>query len=335
MSANKFKVGIIGCGGIASAHASRLSEMPDVQLTCFCDVIKERAEGFANKYGGRAYVDFHDMLTKEPLDSVYVCLPPFAHSDEVEIAAERGVHVFIEKPIALDMKTAGRMAEAARKHGIKTQVGYLSRFGAAVERAKELIDSGKAGDIGLVLGRYFCNFIGGDWWRDKSRSGGQLVEQSTHLYDVVRYLCGDVERVYTEMGLMFWKGAPGMTSEDTSATVLRFKSGAMGAIVATTWAYSGDRWAMDWAIVSRNYTVEFESANSATFYSTRKPSVVEKVSAHDKDLMVFETRDFLDAIKHDRETRTPISEGAKTLELTLAAVRSAESKAPVHLPLRE
>lgn len=335
MSTSKIKVGIIGCGGIASAHLSRLSEMPDVQLTCFCDVIKERAERFASTSNGRAYTDFHDMLAKEELDAIYVCLPPFAHSDEVEIAAERGVHVFIEKPIALDMKTAGRMVEAARRYGIKTQVGYLSRFGAAVERAKELIDSGRAGDVGLVLGKYFCNFIGGEWWRDKLRSGGQIVEQSTHLYDIVRYLCGDVERVYTEKDLKFWKGAPGMTSEDTSATVLRFKSGAIGALMATTWAYSGERWVMDWTIISGKYTMEFENANSATFYSTSKPSVIEKISAPDKDVMAHETRDFLEAIKQDRDTRTPISEGAKTLELTLAAIKSADKKAPVYLPLSE
>lgn len=335
MTEERIKVGMIGCGGIASAHASRLSAMPDVQLTCFSDVIRERAERFAADYGGRAYADFHEMLSKEELDAVYVCIPPFAHSDEVEVAAERGVNVFIEKPIALDMRTANRMVEAAKRHRIKTQVGYMLRFGAAVERAKELIDSGRSGEVGLVLGKYFCNFIGGDWWRDRSRSGGQLVEQSTHLYDVIRHLCGDVERVYTEMDLKFWKGAPGMTSEDMSATVLRFKSGAMGALVATTWAYSGDRWAVDWTITSRNYTMEFENANSASFYSTSKPAVIEKISAPDRDMMVYETRDFIEAIRQDREPRTPISEGAKTLELTLAAVRSAETNAPVSLPLRD
>jgi len=159
------------------------------------------------------------------------------------------------------------------------------------------------------------------------------VEQSTHLYDSIRYLCGDVERVYTEMGKRFWVDAQDMTSEDTSSTVLRFKNGAMGSIASTTGAYSGDRWVTSWTIAAKNLTFEFENANSLTIHSTSRPPMVESVNSPDRDMMVLEARNLFDCIATGKETRTPIQEGAKTLELTLAAVESAEKRAPIQLPL--
>jgi len=329
----KFKVGIIGCGGIAGTHISLLSKMSDVQLVAFCDVVREKAQDLSSKLGGNVYEDFHKMMGTEKFDVVYICLPPFAHTDEVQVAAEKGINIFIEKPIALTMRLADDMARAVNKSGVRSQVGYLLRFGAGVERAKELIESGKAGDISLVQGRYFCNFIGGPWWRDRTKSGGQLVEQSTHLYDSIRYLCGDVERVYTEMGKRFWVDVADMTSEDTSSTVLRFKNGAMGSIAATTGAYSGDRWITSWTVATKNYTFDFENANTLTIHSTSRPPMTEAINAPDRNMYMFETRNLFDCITTGKETRTPIGEGVKTLELTLAAAESASKRAPVQLPL--
>jgi len=327
------RIGFIGCGGIAGAHVSRLSKMEDVDFVAFCDVVKEKAQAFSSKLGGSVYEDFHDMIRAESLDVVYICLPPFAHSDEVQVSAERGINIFIEKPIALSLKLADEMVRAVRKAGVRSQVGYLLRFGAGVERAKELISSGKAGDISVVQGKYFCNFIGGAWWRDREKSGGQLVEQSTHLYDAVRYLCGDVERIYAEMARRYWVDAPGMTSEDTSSAVLRFRTGAVGSLTATTGAYAGDRWVTSWTIAAKNFTFDFENANSLTIYSTSKPPTAETISDPERDMFSLESRDLFDSIKSGKETRTPIEEGMKTLELTLAAVKSAEEHRAVDLPL--
>jgi len=329
----KYRVGMIGCGGIAGTHVSRLSKMQDVQFIAFCDVVKEKAQAFSSQNGGAVYEDFHKMIGTEKFDVVYICLPPFAHTDEVQVAAEKGINIFIEKPIALTMRLADDMARAVNKSGVRSQVGYILRFGAGVERAKEMIESRKAGDISVVQGRYFCNFIGGAWWRDRTKSGGQLVEQSTHLYDSIRYLCGDVDRVYTEMGKRYWVDAADMTSEDTSSTVLRFKNGAMGSIAATTGAYAGDRWITSWIVATKNFTFDFDNANSLTIYSTSRPPMTETINSPERDMFVLETRNLFDCISTGKETRTPIQEGAKTLELTLAAAESAERGAPIKLPL--
>src|SRR5438093_88138 len=141
----EFRVGLIGCGGIANRHATILAGLQNVELAAFCDIEGSRAAQYAQKYAAGkppVFTDYHEMFAQVPLDVVYICLPPFAHSDEVERAAERGIHIFIEKPIALDMKTAARMVEATDRAGVKTQVGFMMRFGEAIEQVKALVDSG-------------------------------------------------------------------------------------------------------------------------------------------------------------------------------------------------
>ncbi len=327
----KLNVGFIGCGGIASVHAERLKNLNCIRMVSFADIVEEKAKALASKYGGVFYKDWREMLDREKLDIVYICLPPFAHTNEVAVAAEKGIHIFIEKPIALDMKTARQMVRAVEKSGVKSQVGYNCRFGYAVDKAKNLIESGEAGEVGLALGLYWCNFIRRDWWINKSKSGGQIVEQSTHLFDSLRYLCGDVEVVYGQMNRKFWKDIPGMTIEDVSSTVFRFKSGAIGAITATIGgAYA--QWWLRWWIAAKNHTFEAEGINALTLYSTKPPARIISVS-EERDTYFLEAKDLVEAILNDRDTRTPIEDGAKTLEFTLAAIKSMESGKPITLPL--
>ncbi len=324
----KLKIGFIGCGGIALAHAERLSSLNNVELTAFSDIQAERAKGLAAKYGGEAYLSWREMLKREQLDAVFICLPPFAHEDEVEVAAEKGIHVYIEKPIALDMAKSWSMVRAVEKHGVKSQVGYQMRFSPAAERVKALIDSGAVGRIGLATGSYWCRFIRTDWWIDRSKSGGQIVEQATHLYDILRWLCGDARTVFAFMDRLFWN-IDGMSIEDTSGVLIRFKSGAIGLVSSTIGAVP-DRWWFKWSIVGSDATLVSDSPEELTvYYASSKPARVETFREQGRDLMLMAEMDFINAILEDRPTRIPIVEGAKTLQLTLAAVKSAEIGRPV------
>lgn len=326
----RLKIGMIGCGGIAGAHAERLKSLEEVNMVAFADIIKEKAEAFSKRYGGRAYTDWCEMLDKEPLDIVYICLPPFAHSDEVMVSAEKGIHVFIEKPIALNMKLAWSMVRAIEKNNVKSQVGYCLRFGYAIDKAKKLIESGETGKIGLAVGWYWCHFLGNVWWRDKSRSGGQIVEQSTHLYDAFRYLCGEVEEVYGQMDRKFWTDVPNITVEDVSSSTFRFKSGAIGSISATTWG-AASQWWFRWLVATERYTMYADDRDTLSLYSTEKNKVIRE--SEERDVYLLESKDLIQATLNDDETRTPIRDGAKTLEFTLAARKSMETGKPVKLPL--
>lgn len=259
-----------------------------------------------------------------------ICLPPYGHSDEVELAAERGVHLLMEKPIALASDHAWRMVEVAERGRIKTQVGFMFRFGGAVERLKSLLESGEAGPVGLMSARYFCNSLHAGWWRDRNRSGGQVVEQVIHMFDLMRYLVGDPVSVYSRQENIFHREMPDYTVEDVSATVMSFKNGGIGVVYATNGAIPG-RWINDYRMVARHLTAEFSNANQATFTFTSTPDLAQEVVSSEKDFYRDQLIDLLNAIRSNGETRTPLREGAKSLDLVLAAARSAETHAEVSL----
>lgn len=328
------RAAILGCGGFAHRHANNLIALPeDVELVAFCDHHEQNARGFSEKYGngkGAVFTDPRDMFGKAGLDLLAICLPPFAHSDEVELAARHGVHILIEKPIALTSEHAWRMVEATERAGIKTQVGFMFRFGAAVERLKGLIASGETGPAGLMSARYFCNSLHATWWRDRSRSGGQLVEQVIHMVDLMRHLMGDAVSVYSRQENLFHREVAEYTVEDVSATVFGFQGGAIGVIYATNGAIPG-KWINDYRLVSQRLTAEFANANNARFHFTAETPVRTETINSEKNVHLAELQDLLNAIRTDGQTRTPMREGAKSLDMALAATRSAETHREIAL----
>jgi predicted dehydrogenase len=334
----RLRTAILGCGGFAHRHARNLAQLEnDFELVAFCNRTLEKAEDFSQQYtNGQAPVfsDHHQMFDQVPLDVVIICLPPYAHSDEVELAAKRGTHVFIEKPVALTSEQGWQMARAAEGAGIVTQVGFMFRFGEAIEHLKGLIDLGEAGPVGLMSARYFCNSLHSPWWRKRDLSGGQLVEQVIHMVDLMRFLMGDAMTAYSRQENLFHQDVDDYTVEDVSATVFSFQKGALGLIYATNGAIP-NRWINDYRVVSRNLTVEFTDANHATFHHTAEPNRPPEVIASDRDIYLAELQDFLTAIRTGRPTRTSLREGAKSLDLALAATRSAQTKSEVVLAHKE
>lgn len=323
----EYRVGLIGCGGIANAHAKVIQGLEQTRFVALCDVAGERAQDFNSRYADDAatvYTDYSEMFEREKLDIVYICLPPFAHRDEVEQAAQRGVHVFIEKPIALDMQLAERMVQAVESGGVQSQVGFMMRFGEAVEQAKALIDNGEAGAPGWALGVYRCNALHAPWWRDKSKSGGQIVEQIIHTYDIIRYLLGEPKSAYAVLDNLFHGDVEGYSAEDVSAATLQFQSGAVASIAGTNGAIPG-KWQASFQLVCKNLTAEFADANHATLYRTDQEPIATTQIDGTRNLMREETLDLLHAIETGGATRTPMSEGAKTLELVLAVAKSGQS----------
>jgi predicted dehydrogenase len=236
----------------------------------------------------------------------------------------------IEKPIALNSEQGWAMVEAAERAAIKTQVGFMFRFGEAVEQLKALIDSGEIGRVGLMSARYFCNSLHASWWRMRERSGGQILEQVIHMFDLLRYLAGDPVSIYSRQENLFHQEVPDYTVEDVSATVVSFKNGGLGVVYATNSAIPG-KWINDYRVVAHKLTAEFTDANHATFYRTDAPDQPPIVVASDKDFRVRQMQDLLAAIRNGSETRTPLREGAKSLDLVLAAVRAGELHSEVTL----
>ncbi len=329
------RVGMLGCGGYAHRLAPILTGLQDrVEFVAFSDRNEWKAQEFSEKYTSRraaVFTDHHTLFDQVDLDLLVITLPPYSHTDEVQIAAQRGVHIMIEKPIALTSEQAWQMVEWTEQANIKTQVGFMFRFGHAVEYLKQRLEDGTAGPAGLMTARYFCNALHAPWWRMRDKSGGQVVEQAIHMFDLLRYLLGDPASVYSRQENLFHRDMPDYTIEDVSATVVSFQSGALGVVYATNGAIPG-KWINDYRVVTQHLTVDFTDANHATFYRTTADTdpTAEMIESN-QDFRQRMIEDLLTAIETNGQTRTPMREGAKTLDLVLAAARSNEQRAEIAL----
>jgi predicted dehydrogenase len=132
------RVGFLGTGWIAATYAKALAQLPGVRIAALCNHHLEKAQAFnARHVGGQArcYAEFGRMLEAEELDALYVCLPPGAHEGQAEAAAARGIHLMLEKPIALNLERAESIGQAVKKAGVKCQIGHHWRHLAPARRA--------------------------------------------------------------------------------------------------------------------------------------------------------------------------------------------------------
>ncbi|MHB0858685.1 MAG: Gfo/Idh/MocA family protein [Anaerolineae bacterium] len=336
MTASKpYRAAIVGCGHFArKSHAACLAALPSMQLVGFCDQQIENAVAFNQQFAGgtaQVYASAEELFGQVDLDIVHICLPPFAHSNEVELACRHGVHFLIEKPIALTLDLAWKMVEQVRESGVKSQVGFMWRHGQAVRQVREYLRTHEGGAGGYISARYFCHALHRPWWRDRSKSGGQLVEQIIHLLDLTRYLLGEPVRVYSMQDNLFHRDLEDYTAEDASGTVIRFASGGIAVVAATNGAIP-NRWESDVRICLPGLTADLVDANNGVLHHTNGDLPATMV-AGESDLYLAETLDLLAAICDDRPTAAPIEEGFRSLRLALAAARSAELDAPVDIPL--
>lgn len=329
------RIAILGCGWMASQHARALAGQPGIQVVAVCDTGPEKAAAFAKAHAAGAghFADLAAMLDQAKPDAVYVVLPPFAHAGQVEQIAARGVHLFLEKPIALSAERARSQAAAISRAGVVSQVGYHMRHGTAVRRLKRMIDQGAAGRPTLFQGSYHCNALHGPWWRDRSRSGGQVLEQIIHIYDLAIHLLGDPVAAWGQFGNLCHQDVEGYTVEDTSVGTLRHARGGMTAITGSNCAVP-NAWTARFSVVCERVTATFSDANHAEFACLQADGTVHhEVVAGDDDLYAAESADFLGAIREGRAACTPVMHGLRSLDAVLAVADSAgRGGAPTLLP---
>lgn len=190
-----YRVGIVGCGGIANGkHLPSLSKLANVELAAFCDIVPERAEEAAAKYGiegANVYADYREMLEKEQLDIVHVLTPNDSHA-EISIAAlEAGHHVMCEKPMAKSAADARKMVEAAKRSGKKLTVGYNNRFRPDSLYLKKLCEAGKLGHIYYAKAHAIRRRAVPTWGvflDEEKQGGGPLIDIGTHALDLTLWM---------------------------------------------------------------------------------------------------------------------------------------------------
>ncbi len=315
------RLGFIGTGGIAQGHMQRLTDMEGIEAAGHYDVVAERAESSAQKWGGKAYGSVEALVGEGNLNGVVICTPPFAHGESVEKpVCEAGLPFLIEKPVAVDMATA-RQVEAWVKDGdIATVVAYKYRWDDHVNKAREMLADKT---IGLVHGDFWGGLPGVPWWRVMAESGGQFVEQTTHIVDLARYFAGEVTSVQALYSLRGLHDVENLDVPDVGTVNMAFESGAIGNISNTCmlqgWGTSGIR------VMAKAFTLEIrgdqlawtDAEGSDSFQKTEDGYLGEDVA-------------FAEAIKGDRSlVNSDYSDGVRTLAVTLAANLSAEQDSRV------
>jgi predicted dehydrogenase len=323
------RLAIIGSGNMGSWHASRWQALP-VELTGFYDADPARSAALAAQYGGQAFTSLEGAL--DASDLVDICTPPAEHASAVMAAARAGKHVICEKPIARHLADAHAMIAACESAGVRLFVAHVVRFFPEFARAKEVVESGALGRLGVVR-----SVRGGappghsQWFRDIEQSGGVTLDLAIHDIDYMRWLCGDVLRVFAR-GLSFRS----LTVDHTLIT-LRFASGAIGHIEAS-WAFPAGNFRTNFELAGSEGLLVHESDEAkpldVQFHAgaapASPPALGSPAALHD-DPYLLEFKHVLDALDSGSPFRVTPEDALAALRVALAAIESLRTGQPVDI----
>lgn len=321
---NSCTVGFVGAGGVAVRHARHLGQLDDVRLVAVTDPVTAAAQSFA-EVTGAAVVPHLDALLQTSPDAVYVCVPPHAHGAIEEQVLGAGTALFVEKPVALDLATAERIADAARKAGVVTAVGHHWRYSPAVDLVRELLDGRP---VRLVVGSWIDRVPPVPWWSRRALSGGQIVEQAVHVLDLIRMLCGDVVEVDA-----YANSAPPDTSgadvDGATVAILKFRSGAVGTVSTACCAEWKHRAGLELHADGLSVAIHEDRVIATTALGA-----VEHILQPD-DAKLAADRAFIDAVAGNGAARSEIlvdyDEALRTHRLACAIAESAAQNHRVRL----
>jgi myo-inositol 2-dehydrogenase / D-chiro-inositol 1-dehydrogenase len=313
------RIGVVGAGFIAGRHAETLCSLPDVAVVAVCDPQQDRATALAAKVGAVASPDVTTMLERVPLDAVYLCVPPAMHGAPERAVLERGLGLFVEKPLGLELAQADALAAEIDKAGVPTATGYHWRYLDTVEKAVELL-AGRPPR--LLSASWLDRTPGSPWWATRAVSGGQVVEQATHLLDLCRLLAGEVTAV-TAVAASSPAGRGDI--DHVSAGTLRFAGGAVGALTTTCLLPRG--WRIGLEVVADGIALGLTEHELVVDDGTERRTIRAAV-----DPLRREDADFVAAVRGEPVTpRAPYAEALRTHRLTLALAEAAAAGTEVRL----
>ena len=347
------RVGIVGCGNIAANHVAAFRGA-GVEIVGCCDVDAGRAAGFARRHEIPAAVGSVDALLDLGVDVVSVCTPHPTHEAVVTAAAARGVHVLCEKPIAIDLASAGRMIAACETAGVTLGVLFQRRFWPAAQRIRAAIDDGTLGTPFLghaaVLLHRDTSYYTADPWRGTwaTDGGGVLTTQGVHNVDLLQWFMGEC----VEVSAAHTTVAHPIEVEDTAVATLRFASGGLATLSASTALTPGlgtrvlvtgpggtaglAEYPEGSEAVNDVWAVPGAEAVQPPFGSGLRPDI--PLSAINGSLVPFhalQIADFVDAVRAGREPAVTGRDAARSLAILTALYASAKSGRPERVPTLE
>ncbi|AHF08100.1 oxidoreductase [Desulfitobacterium metallireducens DSM 15288] len=342
----KMRFAIIGCGRIAQKHGESIMAIPEAELVAVCDIVPEKAQAFADKYGAKPYTSYDEMLANEDLEVVTIATPSDLHAPIGIAAAKAGKHVMVEKPMAMTLKSADELIKTCKDGGVKLAVIHQNRFNKSVKLMRKALDEGRFGKLthGQATVRWNRDenyYAQASWRGTKLQDGGVLMNQSIHNIDLLQWTFGPVESVF---GYTATAMRP-IEMEDVGGAVIKFKNGAIGLIEAASTIYPKNieetlnvfgttgSVIIGGIAVNRVETWEFPESEE------EKTQILDSQENDPPTVYGFGHReiitDMIHAIKEDRLPAIPGEEGRKALEIILAIYKCQATKEPVVFPLVE
>lgn len=332
---------IVGAGVAARYHAQAVARTPGARLAAVCRSNAALAAAAATEFGVPCETSYEALLARPDVDAVCVCSPSGLHAAQAVAAARAGKHVLVEKPMALTLADADAMIDACARAGVRLGVVLQRRTEPAHLALRRAVAAGGLGSLVLGLARvpYFRppSYYAGAAWRGTRGldGGGALMNQGIHLVDLLLWLMGDVEEVHAYAATR----AHAIETEDCLAATLRFASGALGSVVATTAAAPGFPHGIEvygtrgGAQIEGEAVVRWEgkapppaaAGGRGAAGAGASPTGIE-VTGHARIV-----EDFAAAIREERATLVPGEEGRRSLAVVLAAYESARTGRPTRV----
>ncbi|WP_346355408.1 Gfo/Idh/MocA family oxidoreductase [Azotosporobacter soli] len=336
--------GLIGCGRISKNHFESIKALPGADLIAAADIDKRALQAAVGKYQCQGYLDYKEMLKEPKIQVVNVCTPSGLHAQIALDAIRSGKHVIIEKPMAMSLVEADSVIKAAKRAGVKVGVAHQNRFNKTITRLRQVYEQGKFGKLthGSAVVRWNRNdqyYSQAPWRGTWANDGGCLMNQSIHNIDLLQWMMGEVESVFAYAATNLRK----IEGEDVATAVLKFKSGALGLIEATTTVFPTNLeetlniFGSDGTVVLGGIAVN--KVEAWRFADEDEAAVLANQGAEPPNVYGFGhadlIADFMDAVISDREPAINGEEGRKALEIILAIYHSVKYKKEIKIPLQE
>lgn len=324
-------IAVIGTGVMGTNHVRVLSELEGVNLAAISDIDEEKLKLLSSKYNIKnTYKNHDEMLKNEKLDGVVVAVQAEFHKKVVLDCIKAGVNILVEKPIAHSLEDAQEMIDKAKEKGVMLTVGHIERFNPVVTKIKEFIDNGMLGKI------YLINSIraGPVPKRLWGLHEGVIVDLSVHDVDIINYLVGDIEQVYSQLILSG-------KQEIYAKNLFEIKDGIMGCSEfswvspkrARTIEILGTKGALKGDYFNQELTF-YENSDESETALTKGTIGAGNVTNHTIDKqepLKLELKHFTDCIKNNKKPLVDPKDAKKSLGIALAILESGKSNKPVNI----
>ncbi|MEC0227258.1 Gfo/Idh/MocA family protein [Paenibacillus alba] len=320
------KIAIVGTGWFADKHADLLTARNDAKVVAFVGTTVEKAEKLALRYAGsQAFDHLEQMLDTCKPDAVYICVPPMAHGYIEETVIARGIPFLVEKPLGIEEESVQHILSLVESKKLITSVGYHVRYTDAAQTARKLLETRI---IGMATGSWMGSMPGVSWWRKQNGSGGQFIEQTTHIVDLVRYLISEVDEVYAVYAQRHMHTVHDHVEvADVGAVTLKLANGAIATLTNTCMLPFGHKAGLELytdqgvlEIEQSRYLKHIEKTQTTEYFDAANPyereseAFLHAIKTGDRSLILS---DYADAVKSFRVTTAALQSSISGLPIKL------------------